>query len=210
MGSNFFDLDNDGFLDFYLGTGDPNYSMLVPNRMFKNVGGKRFADVTMSSGTGHLQKGHSVAAGDWDGDGNIDLFVQLGGATPGDRFRDVFFQNPGHNNRWVTVQLIGKKTNRAAIGARIHLVLPGAGPNHIYRTVTTGSSFGANPLQQTIGLGRADRITTLEVYWPTSRTTQVFHDLEINQGIEITEFDSKPRCYQPRKVAWKSSSVSKK
>ena len=210
MGSNFFDLDNDGFLDFYLGTGDPNYSMLVPNRMFKNVGGKRFADVTMSSGTGHLQKGHSVAAGDWDGDGNIDLFVQLGGATPGDRFRDVFFQNPGHNNRWVTVQLIGKKTNRAAIGARIHLVLPGAGPNHIYRTVTTGSSFGANPLQQTIGLGRADRITTLEVYWPTSRTTQAFHDLEVNQGIEITEFDSKPRCYQPRKVAWKSSSVSKK
>src|SRR5262249_40540762 len=151
-----------------------------------------------------------VAAGDWDGDGNIDLFVQLGGATPGDRFRDVFFQNPGHDNRWVTVKLIGKKTNRAAIGARIHLSLPGSGPSHIYRTVTTGSSFGANPLQQTIGLGRADRITTLEVYWPTSQTTQVFHDLEVNQGIEITEFDSKPRCYQPRKVAWKHAAVSKK
>jgi hypothetical protein len=203
MGSNFFDLDNDGYLDFYLGTGDPNYSMLVPNRMFKNVGGTRFADVTLSSGTGHLQKGHAVAAGDWDGDGNIDFYVQLGGATPGDRFRNVLFQNPGHDNHWVTIKLIGKKSNRAAIGARIHLTLAGTGPNHIYRTITTGSSFGANPLQQTIGVGKVDRINTLEIYWPTSRTTQIFHDLKVNQGIEITEFDSAPRLHQPRKVVWK-------
>ena len=49
MGSNFVDVDNDGFLDFYLGTGDPTYTMLVPNRMFKNVHGKRFADITTSS-----------------------------------------------------------------------------------------------------------------------------------------------------------------
>src|SRR5262249_46233347 len=151
MGSNFMDLDNDGYLDFYLGTGDPNYSMLVTNRMFKNVEGKRFVDITTSSGTGHLQKGHAVAAGDWDRDGNVDIFEELGGATPGDRFRDVLFQNPGHDNHWITIKLHGKRTNRAAIGARIKVTLEGGkGPHTIYRHITTGSSFGANPLQQTI------------------------------------------------------------
>jgi hypothetical protein len=189
MGSNFVDLDNDGFLDFYLGTGDPNYSMLVPNRMFKNVQGKRFADITASSGTGHLQKGHAVACGDWDRDGNVDLFEQIGGATPGDRFRNVLFQNPGHKNHWITVKLVGKKTNRAAIGARIKVIVPGDAPNTFYRHVTSGSSFGANTLQQTIGIGKAKKIARLVVYWPTSKTTQVFDDVPMDQAIEITEFE---------------------
>ena len=78
MGSNFGDFDNDGFLDFYLGTGDPSLATLVPNRMFKNVAGERFAEITGSSGTGHLQKGHGVACGDWDRDGDIDLFIETG------------------------------------------------------------------------------------------------------------------------------------
>ncbi len=64
MGSNFGDFDNDGYLDFYLGTGEPNLAMLIPNRMFKNVDGKRFAEITASAGAGHLQKGHGVACGD--------------------------------------------------------------------------------------------------------------------------------------------------
>src|SRR5262249_17820775 len=53
MGSNFGDVDNDGFLDIYLGTGDMSYEGLDVNLMFKNLGGSRFADVTTSSGTGH-------------------------------------------------------------------------------------------------------------------------------------------------------------
>ena len=188
MGSNFADFDNDGFLDFYLGTGDPKYSLLVPNRMFKNVGGRRFADVTWSSRTGHLQKGHGVACGDWDRDGDVDLYEQLGGAVPGDRFRSVLFQNPGQGHRWLTVRLIGQQTNRPAVGARITVVLPGEPATMICRHVTSGSSFGANPFQQTIGLGTADRIERLEVHWPTSNTTQVFRDVPVNQAIEITEF----------------------
>jgi len=64
MGSNYADFDNDGYLDFYLGTGDPELATLVPNRMFKNVAGERFAEITSSAGVGHLQKGHGVACGD--------------------------------------------------------------------------------------------------------------------------------------------------
>jgi hypothetical protein len=188
MGCNFADFDNDGYLDFYLGTGDPAIHTLVPNRMFKNVGGKRFAEITATSGTGHLQKGHGVACGDWDRDGNVDLFIVLGGATPGDRFHNALFQNPGHDNNWLTVKLVGKKTNRAAIGARIKVVTAGDTPLTVHRHVTSGSSFGGNPLQQTIGLGKVNLVATLEIYWPTSQTTQVFRDVAVNQAIEVTEF----------------------
>jgi hypothetical protein len=187
MGSNFGDFDGDGYLDFYLGTGDPNLATLVPNRLFKNVGGARFTEVTGSSGTGHLQKGHAVACGDWDNDGDVDIFIQMGGATPGDRYHNVLFQNPGQGNHWLTVKLIGQQTNRAAIGARIKVVTYGEPPLTVYRHVGSGSSFGANPLRQTIGLAKARRAAVVEVYWPTSGTTQVFRDVAADQAIDITE-----------------------
>jgi hypothetical protein len=188
MGSNYGDYDNDGYLDMYLGTGDPNIATVIPNRMFKNVGGLRFADISASSGTAHLQKGHEVACGDWDRDGDVDIFIEMGGAINGDKYHNILFQNPGQGNHWLTVKLIGKKTNRAAIGARIKVVTAGPTPLTVYRHVSSGSSFGANPLQQTIGLAKADRVASLEVHWPTSRTTQVFRNIAVNQAIEITEF----------------------
>ena len=79
MGANFGDVDNDGFLDFYLGTGSPSYGGLVPNVLFRNHGGKYFVDITSSSGTGHLQKGHGIAFGDINNDGDEEIFLQVGG-----------------------------------------------------------------------------------------------------------------------------------
>src|SRR6185503_10507424 len=58
MGCNFGDLDNDGYPDFYVGTGDPDFRTLIPNRMFHSAGGRRFQDITTAGGFGHLQKGH--------------------------------------------------------------------------------------------------------------------------------------------------------
>ncbi len=148
-------------------------------------------------GAVHLQKGDARALGVGDRLGNVDLYVQLGGAVPGDAFRNVLFQNPGgHGNHSITVKLIGKKTNRAAIGARIKITPQKCSPTAIYRHITSGSSFGGNPLQQTIGVGKVKQLATLEVYWPTSRTTQVFHDVPADQAIEITEFEEK---YRPLK-----------
>ena len=198
MGSNFGDFDNDGWLDFYLGTGDPDLSTIIPNRMFKNAGGERFADITVSSRTGHLQKGHAVACGDWDRDGDVDLFIETGGAVNGDKYHNVLFQNPGQGNHWLTLKLVGKKTNRAAIGARIKVVTAGQKPLTIHRHVSSGSSFGANPLEQTIGLAQAERIAILEIHWPTSGTTQIFRDIAADQAIEVTEFAG-----TPRPLAWK-------
>ena len=198
MGSNYGDFDNDGFLDMYLGTGEPSLATLIPNRMFKNVGGKRFADISASSGTGHLQKGHGVACGDWDRDGDIDLFVETGGTANGDKYHNVLFQNPGQGNHWLAVKLVGKRTNRAAVGARIKLVTGGDNPLTIHRHVSSGSSFGANPLQQTIGLATAQRVALLEVHWPTSGTSQVFRDIAADQAIEVIEF---AEAYRP--LVWK-------
>jgi hypothetical protein len=113
----------------------------------------------------------------------------MGGATPGDRYRNILFQNPGHDHHWLTVKLVGQKTNRAAIGARIKVVVAGDSPNAIYRHITSGSSFGANALEQTIGLGKAERISRLEVYWPTSNTTQVFENVPVDAVMAITEFE---------------------
>jgi hypothetical protein len=65
----------------------------------------------------------------------------------------------------------------------------------IYGHVNSGSSFGANPLEQLVGLGKASRVAVLEVYRPTSRTTQVFRDVAVNQAVEVTEF---AQTYRPR------------
>ncbi len=200
MGSNFGDFDNDGFIDFYLATGEPSLSFLVPNRMFKNVEGLRFSEITGSSRTGHLQKGHAVAIGDWDRDGDQDLFVETGGAIDGDRYHDVLFQNPGQGNHWLSIKLVGKKTNRAAIGARIKAVPVGDNAGPVHNTVCSGSSFGANPLEQHIGLGKADKIALLEIHWPTSGTTQVFHNIDADQILEITEFASDYRVLPAKRV----------
>jgi tetratricopeptide (TPR) repeat protein len=189
MGSNFGDIDNDGFLDFYLGTGSPSYGALVPNLLFRNQDGKRFVDVTVQSGTGHLQKGHGIAFGDYDGDGDQDIFLHVGGAVPGDTYNNVLFRNPGNGAHWLRVKLVGRKTNRAAIGARIKAVIvePNQRPRAVHRVVTSGGSFGASSFQQNIGMGRADRVKTLEIWWPTSGIRQTFRDIVANQAIEIVE-----------------------
>src|SRR6516225_3926066 len=121
MGANFGDVDNDGFLDFCLGTGAPSYGALVPNMLFRNVKGKRFVDITSSSGTGCLQKGHGVAIGNLFHDGQPAIYVQLGGMVPGDRYYNALYKSLGNQNNWIDVKLIGVRTNRAAIGARIKL-----------------------------------------------------------------------------------------
>ena len=187
MGSNFADFDNDGFLDMYLGTGDPSIDTLIPNRLLRNVGGQRFADITASSRTGHLQKGHGVACGDWNRDGNNDIYFSAGGVINGDRYHNILFQNPGNDHGWLTLKLIGVHENRSSLGARITIVTKGKRPLTIRRTINTGSSFGANPFEQTIGLGEADRIERLEIRWPSSGKTQVFRDLDVNQSLQAIE-----------------------
>ena len=188
MGANIGDLNNDGYLDFYLGTGEPNVSVILPNMMFLNQDGERFVDVTMAGGFGHLQKGHAIVFADYDEDGDQDVFEQLGGAQLVDTYRDALFANPGFGGHWLKVRLVGKTSNRSAIGARIHARFTDNGnTRNVYRFIGSGASFGANPLREHIGLGKAEMVTRLEIYWPTSDSRQVFENVPINQSIEIIE-----------------------
>ncbi len=200
MGANFGDLDNDGYLDFYLGTGNPSYGALMPNLMFRNHDGKYFVDVTTSSGTGHLQKGHGVSFADIDNDGNEDIFENMGGAVLGDKYNRVLYVNPGHTAHWISIKLVGVKTNRAAIGAKIKVTLadPGVGSPIRYREVSSGGSFGASPLAQHIGLGSANRIASIQISWPGSKTQQVFRDVAPDRFLEIRELD---KTFTIRKVS---------
>jgi tetratricopeptide (TPR) repeat protein len=195
MGLNFGDIDNDGFLDFYLGSGNPSYASAIPNLLFHNEGGKRFSDITASSGTGILPKGHGVAFADLGNNGKQDLLVVMGGAVRGDRHNLRLFENPGNDNDWISIHLSGVKSNRAAIGARITLTVTnqGAGARTIIRTVGSGGSFGAGPLTQHIGIGKAARIESVEIWWPASGTRQKFSGVGKNQFIEIQELASAPR-----------------
>ncbi|HKR04225.1 MAG TPA: CRTAC1 family protein [Bacteroidia bacterium] len=189
MGSNFGDINNDGYLDFYIGTGVPNLKSIVPNRMWLNQKGKSFTDVTNDGGFGNIQKGHGVGFGDLDNDGDNDIYEVIGGAYEGDNFRNALFNNPGNKNNWIVLKLTGTKSNRTAVGAVIRLEITENGtPRTIYRTVNTGGSFGASSLQLEIGLGSATVVNTLDVTWPNKEQThQSFKNIEAGKKYLLTE-----------------------
>jgi hypothetical protein len=181
MGMNYGDIDNDGWLDLYLGTGAPDYSTIVPNRMFRNAAGKRFNEVTYSGGFGQLQKGHGIAFGDTDNDGDQDIYVVLGGAIEGDIYQNELFENPGNNNAWIKLKLVGSNgCNTSAIGSKIKIKILDNADNEqiIHNVVSTGGSFGSSSLMKEIGLGNAKSIKEIEVIWADkARTKSVFKNV---------------------------------
>jgi len=209
MGCNFGDLDNDGWLDFYLGTGEPSLGAIMPNRMFRNADGKFFQDVTTAGGFGHLQKGHGVGFADLDHDGDEDVFIVLGGAYPGDRARSALFLNPGNKNHWIKIKLEGTHSNRAAIGARIKVsVATPNGPRSIYKSVNSGGSFGSSPLRQQIGLGNATAISSVEILWPASGVRQNLTGFALDRAYRIREDGSQPVAWELKRITFGSSTAN--
>src|SRR5439155_14487179 len=117
--ANFGDVNNDGFLDMYLGMGSPSFASVLPHELLLNRNGTSFVSVTAATGTGELHKGHGIAFADLDRDGDEDIVAEIGGAVPSDRHALRLFENPGNRNDWIALRLVGAKSNRGAIGARI-------------------------------------------------------------------------------------------
>ena len=188
MGFNYGDIDNDGFIDLYVGTGTPEYTSLVPNRMLRNNGGKGFQDVTHMGGFGHLQKGHGIGFADFDQDGDSDIYEDMGGGYEGDPFQSAFFENPGNGNNWTCLQLEGVQCNRDAIGARVHVAVTMAdGSKQIFHhLVGTGGSFGSNSLQLECGLGNAAKIDSVTVDWPGG-SSETFADIPLKSCVQLKQ-----------------------
>jgi len=190
MGANIGDLTGNGYLDFYVGTGAPDLKSLIPNRLFLNRDGAFFSEATFDTGVGHIQKGHGVAFADFTRSGHLDIYSVMGGAVEGDQAHNVLFAHPGHDNNWIGLSLEGTTANRAALGARLALDVTDAEGQQrtIHRTISTGGSFGASPVEQTIGVGQAAQVDRLTITWPHPDSAPfVADDLPVNQYFRIVE-----------------------
>jgi len=186
MGAGVADLDNDGHVDIYFGTGDPQITRLEPNRFFRNNGNGTFSDLTRYVGFQRPgNKGHGVAFIDLDDDGDLEVFAQLGGHYPGDWAYNAFYRNDkGNQNHWLQVELKGVESNRFGVGAQLTLK---AGGLLLYREVKGSEGFGAtSPYRQHFGLGKASKIDSLEIRWP-SGVKQTLSGLEPNRVIAVAE-----------------------
>lgn len=185
MGFNYGDLNNDGYVDLYFGTGDPNFESIVPNRMFLNRGGEYFEEVSYSGGFSNIQKGHGVSWGDIDNDGDEDVYITMGGAHEGDVYQNQLLINPSQDKNWINITLRGKSSNRVATGTKVHIVT--SEDQDIYRVVSQGASFGANSYRLEIGLGDANSVKEMEVLWPATGEVQKFENIKSNQFVRIEE-----------------------
>lgn len=172
MGANFGDFSNNGLPDIYIGTGDPDLQALMPNRAFLNLGNERFAEVTLQSRLGHLQKGHAVSFADFNHNGRLDIHANIGGALEGDNYMNAFFVNGTEEGSWVSLELLGRTSNRSGLGARIRVASEsGSGPLR-FTTVRSGGSFGASPMRQHVGLDGYTGSLRAEVQWPSGEVTR--------------------------------------
>jgi hypothetical protein len=200
MTAAFLDYDNDGFLDLYLANGhldenvkeyDPSTSYPQLNQLFRNRGdvgapsGVTFEDVTRSSGPGLLVErvSHGAVFGDYDDDGDTDIFVS-DSASP----RCTLLRNDGGNtSRWLRVVARGTASNRDGIGARVRAV---AGDLVQTREIRRGYGYmGANDVRLLLGLGERTRVDTLQVRWPSGRR-QTLTGIETNRTLVIDEPES--------------------
>ncbi len=186
MGAGVADLDNDGWLDVYLGTGDPDLGRLEPDRYLHNEGGKAFRDLTFAMSLGNLGKGHGVTFIDRDRDGDLDIYAQEGGFVMGDAWSNAFYENRTHaaGNHWLHVLLEGVDSNREGIDAK---VLVTAGGRTLLRERRNGEGFGSsNSPALEFGLAGADKVDRVEIRWP-SGAVQTFDDAPLDARIFVRE-----------------------
>ena len=190
----FFDYDNDGRLDIAIANGHVmmNAALLrgggkfaQRNLLLRNVG-ERFQDVKDQAGPGFSIElvSRALAAGDVDNDGDLDLLVTNNGAEVNLLLNDGMARGAEAAGNATLVRVIGTKSNRSGIGARLTLTTSG---RRQVREVQSGSSYlGQNDLRAHFGLGAASRSESLEIRWP-SGVTEVVKDLPANHVITLRE-----------------------
>jgi enediyne biosynthesis protein E4 len=190
FGGGFFDYDNDGWLDLFIANGHvyPEIEQSTPevhykqtNSLFHNDGNGKFIEVSKTSGDGfetpHIGRG--VGFADFDNDGFMDLVVANNNDPP-----SLLHNGGGNGNHFVSFKLIGTKSNRDAIGARLKLTAGGL--NQIREIQSGGSYMSQSDLRALFGLGASSKIERLEISWP-SGAKQVFADFPADQFYSVQE-----------------------
>jgi hypothetical protein len=187
----FFDVDLDGLLDIFALNGhvaddinavQPKVTYAQAPNLFRNRGSRKFDVVTASSGEA-LQKrivGRGAAYGDFDNDGNLDLLI-----TTNNGPARLLRNDGGNRNHALRVATIGTSSNRNGIGSRIKITLDNGSTE--WSMVKTGSSFcSQSELPVTFGLGKASKVTAIEVTWPNGNVEKL-PGVAANQSITVQE-----------------------
>ena len=191
-GTALFDYDNDGDLDIFVTNGSTfqeleNPEVLIPqvDALFSNNGDGTFTDVSESTGITALpiRVGRGAAFGDYDNDGDVDIFIVNNHAPP------TLLRNDGGNrNNWLHVELVGVEGNRNAVGAKIQLK---TADRSQVREIYAGESYmSSNSFIAEFGVGDATQIETLQVTWLTGET-QALHNIPANQRVRVAQESTK-------------------
>ncbi len=186
------DFDNDGWLDIYAAGGSyipERHQFCVhqdhPDILFHNNGDGTFTDITHSAGINSnnpLTSG--VTVGDYDNDGDLDIFLANSIYQGSYESASVLLKNNGNNNHWLHFKLIGRKSNRSAIGARVKLI---AGDLAQIREVEGGHGCGSqNSLTVEFGLGKRNAVDEVIIRWP-SQIIQKLKNVPIDRLLIIEE-----------------------
>ena len=189
-GVRFVDYDNDGWKDLFIVQShvmdniELNESRLryrEPLLLLHNAGGKQFVDVSAHAGEVFQRKevGRGLAIGDINNDGRMDVVT-----ASNDGPAAVLMNETKTSNHWISLNLVGVKSNRDGIGARVKIVTAAA---EQYGTVTTAGSYQSSGDKRVhFGLGAANVVTLIEITW-SSRTVQTLRDVKVDQNLIITE-----------------------
>jgi hypothetical protein len=190
FGTRFMDYDNDGNRDLFLANGhvldniqlyhsDTRYA--EPKLMFRNRGGGIFENVSDRLGADFQlpRVSRGAAVGDFDNDGDLDILVNNCGQPP-----QLLRNDGGNANHWIEILLIGTRSNRDGVGARLKLT---AGDLVQYEQKKGGMSYqSAQDPRLHFGLGQRSRVDALEITWPSGAVTKLTN-LKADQIIVVQE-----------------------
>ncbi len=185
MSGNCGDVNNDGHLDFLLGNGSPRMDRFEPFVLLESDG-RKYHNVTFSSGLPFTGKSHGTNAADLFGDGRLSIIIAAGGGYPGDLLTTTVFCPKERPGNYLNVRLKGTTSNRDALGARITLT---SGESMQMREIGGGTNFGCLPFEQHFGLGERTTVDHLDIRWPSGVRQRIVNP-PVNQTIRVTEGQS--------------------